>query len=121
MSVDRRRQPSVTVCRGCCCGTDKHMDVDQQGQLDRLRSDIDGHARLVRSDCLDVCERSNVVVVNPSSFARSKGARPVWLGSVLEDEQFTEVASWICAGGPGVEKLPRGLARHRITPAQSKT
>ncbi|MFY1632080.1 hypothetical protein ACN27F_02145 [Solwaraspora sp. WMMB335] len=58
----------VTVCRGCCCGTSrKHPDVDHDGQLRALRA---SGARVRVVDCLNTCERSNVVVVQPVPAAR---------------------------------------------------
>ncbi|MCW2506633.1 MAG: hypothetical protein JWO79_4917, partial [Actinomycetia bacterium] len=54
----------VTVCRGCCCGTErKHPGIDHDGLLAAL-AEV-GAVRV--SDCLDVCEDSNVVVVQPSA------------------------------------------------------
>lgn len=117
MGSAKSRIPTITVCRGCCCGTpEKHPDVDHDGQLARLRTEVEGRARVASSDCLDVCERSNVVVVNPSPAARAKGARPVWLGSVVDDDRLADIASWVNAGGPGAERFPQALARHRFLP-----
>jgi predicted metal-binding protein len=70
--------PTVTVCRGCCCGTrKKHPDVDHRAQLDELRASVKDVARVRTSDCLDDCKRSNVMVVSPSRSGRGDGARPV--------------------------------------------
>ncbi|MGI5414990.1 hypothetical protein [Actinomadura luteofluorescens] len=52
------------------------MTVDHDDQLARLREA--GPVRVSR--CLDVCERANVIVVQPSAAGRTAGARPVWLG-----------------------------------------
>ncbi|MYS46783.1 (2Fe-2S) ferredoxin domain-containing protein, partial [Streptomyces sp. SID5998] len=52
----------VVVCRDCCCGTSK-VAGDHAAQTARLRA-----AAPVRiSDCLDVCDQANVVVVQPSA------------------------------------------------------
>jgi hypothetical protein len=104
----------VTVCRGCCCGTErKHPEVDHERQLAVLRARV---ASVRVADCLDACEVSNVVVVQPSRAAREEGARPVWVGGVLDDESVLGVADWVDAGGPGVVAPPAAV-RERIVPA----
>ena len=108
--------PRITVCRGCCCGTErKHPDVDHDRQLEVLRSQVNA----VRvADCLDACEVSNVVVVQPSPAARTAGAKPVWVGSVLDDDALQGVIDWVEAGGPGLAPPPPSVsARIVATPA----
>jgi hypothetical protein len=61
------------------------------------------------SECLDVCERSTVVVVQPSPAGRRNGGRPTWLGWVLEDAAVEDIASWVDAGGPGLAAIPDAL------------
>ncbi|MFY1649964.1 hypothetical protein ACN27J_03605 [Solwaraspora sp. WMMB762] len=101
----------MTVCRGCCCGTRrKHPDVDHDRQLDILRAA--GSVRV--SDCLNACDRSNVVVVQPAVLARRLGARPVWLGGVLDETALSIVVDWIAAGGPGLAAPPDRLAGLRF-------
>jgi (2Fe-2S) ferredoxin len=113
---------TVTVCRDCCCGTKrKHPDVDHDAQLNQLREALNtepadkglpdkgdgaGTGRLVVSQCLLACERSNVVVVTPAPGARNGGARPVWLYAVLTAEHTSAVVEWVHAGGPGLAPLP---------------
>jgi (2Fe-2S) ferredoxin len=58
------------------------------------------------SDCLDACERSNVVVVTPSTRGRAAGARPAWLGDVLDEDTAEAIVEWVAAGGPGVSDPP---------------
>lgn len=109
----------ITVCRGCCCGTErKHPDVDHDRQLQVLRERLPS----VRvADCLDACEVSNVVVVQPSPAARAAGAKPVWVGSVLDDDAVHGVADWVDAGGPGLAAPPASIsARIVATPAPKK-
>ncbi|MFI6519484.1 (2Fe-2S) ferredoxin domain-containing protein [Spirillospora sp. NPDC050679] len=102
----------VTVCRGCCCGGPKVTGVDHAGQVARLR-----RAAPVRvSDCLDVCERANVIVVQPSSAGRAAGGRPVWLGLVNDDFAAEDIADWIEAGGPGIAPPPEILDLYAFTP-----
>lgn len=115
---------TVTVCRDCCCGTvRKHPDVDHDAQLDQLRTGLEGDGRLVVSECLLACERSNVMVVTPAPGARNGGARPVWLSQVLTGEHTQAVVDWVSAGGPGRAPLPGVLAplvgeRPRLLPAE---
>ncbi|RAS70055.1 hypothetical protein C8D87_101355 [Lentzea atacamensis] len=104
----------LTVCRGCCCGTEKkHPDVDHESQLTRLRAAVGAHRVLV-ADCLDSCDFSNVVVVRPDTGARQAGARPVWLGGVLSDEVVDGIVGWIADGGPGRAPVPDVLAPNVI-------
>ncbi|WP_405013972.1 (2Fe-2S) ferredoxin domain-containing protein [Kitasatospora sp. NBC_01539] len=107
---------TVTVCRGCCCGTSaKHPGVDHGGQLARLREGV-GEAGTVRAvDCLDACGHSNVVVVSPSAEGRRAGGRPVWLGWVLADDMIDDVVGWVKAGGPGVVPAPGVLDLQEFT------
>jgi (2Fe-2S) ferredoxin len=93
----------VTVCRGCCCGTErKHPDADHAGQLDALLAGIGDAGRVRVSDCLDACEYSNVVVVGPSADARRVGARPVWIAGVLDRRAIADIVAWVRGGGPGL-------------------
>lgn len=112
-------RPTITACRGCCCGTRaKHPDVDHPDQLQQLR-ELSGIAALVRtSDCLSVCERSNVVVIGPSLVGRLAGARPVWLGDVLDDHAIADIATWVRDGGPGVADLPGILDLYMFAPSR---
>ncbi|MER7397674.1 (2Fe-2S) ferredoxin domain-containing protein [Streptomyces sp. NPDC000151] len=97
----------VTVCRGCCCGdAGKIPGVDHAGQIPRLRAALDGAAPVRASECLDVCDQANVVVVQPSPEGRAAGGRPVWLGLVNDDDALADIAAWIRAGGPGIAEPP---------------
>jgi hypothetical protein len=84
---------SVLVCRGCCCGTDKHPDVDHDGQLAQLEA---AGARCHVVDCLGPCDRSNVVVV------RRDEAR-WWFGEVFD---AGPLAAWVAQGAAGEPPLP---------------
>ncbi|MEV0136338.1 hypothetical protein AB0H83_48950 [Dactylosporangium sp. NPDC050688] len=106
-------RPLVTVCRDCCCGSArKHPGVDHAGQVARLRAAL-GLTGVRVSGCLDACERSNIVVVHPTPAARRAGARPVWLGYVLDDAVIGDLTAWVEAGGPGVAPLPEILELYR--------
>ncbi|WP_235564926.1 hypothetical protein [Modestobacter sp. Leaf380] len=108
--------PMLTVCRGCCCGrTEKHPDVDHRAQLETLQR---AGARVRVVDCLDACERSNVVVVSPTPAGRAAGARPVWLGGVLDEETTAEVVQWVADGGPGVAEPPGFLDIQVFSPSR---
>jgi hypothetical protein len=112
------RPPTVTVCRGCCCGRpEKNPGVDHAGQLTALRAALPA-AQIRTSDCLDVCERSNVVVVSPSAAGRAAGGRPVWLGLVHDLDAVADVADWIQAGGPGVAEPPAILDLYVFNPSR---
>ncbi|WP_041760888.1 hypothetical protein [Pseudonocardia dioxanivorans] len=110
---------TVTVCRGCCCGTDrKHPGVDHAAQLSRITDGIGTAGRVRVSDCLDACAQSNVVVVAPSTAGRAAGARPVWLRDVLDADVTEDVVTWVRAGGPGVADPPDLLDLFVFTPAR---
>lgn len=105
----------VTVCRGCCCGdAAKIPGVDHAGQIRRLRATLPGVA-VRASECLDVCDQANVVVVQPSAAGRAAGGRPVWLGLVNDDDALADIAAWIRAGGPGLAEPPGVLDLYAIT------
>lgn len=102
----------VTVCRDCCCGSAKVAGIDHARQIERLSRD----APVRISECLDVCERANVIVVQPSAEGRAAGGRPVWLGFVNEPAATEDVAAWVRAGGPGVAQPPDILDLHSFPP-----
>lgn len=95
---------SVLVCRGCCCGTTKHPDVDHAGQVEVLRASLPPGGKLWTVDCLGPCHASNVVVVR-SAAGRS------WFGRVLSTGHTDALASWIQSGAqtPITENLGRLL------------
>ena len=93
---------TVLVCRGCCCGTEKHADVDHQSQLDLLGEAARGllvGGRMRITDCLGPCERSNVIAVRHRDLARP-GVRTgtTWFGGVLEPADTGRLAAWIATG-----------------------
>ncbi|MEU8715921.1 (2Fe-2S) ferredoxin domain-containing protein [Streptomyces sp. NPDC048663] len=102
----------LVVCRDCCCGTSKVPGVDHARQV----ADLAGQVPLRVSDCLDVCEHANVIVVQPSAAARATVARPVWLGLVNDPDATEDVARWVRAGGPGVAPCPDILDLYVFTP-----
>ena len=64
-------------------------------------------------DCLDACERGDVVVVRPVPAARAAG--PAWFAQLAGDELTAALHSWIRAGGPGLAPLPDQLAPRAIS------
>ena len=109
---------TVTVCRGCCCGRpEKNPGTDHAAQLAMLRQRL-GVGRVRISDCLDVCEQSNVIVVSPAPAGRANGARPVWLGLIHDTDAVTDIADWIQAGGPGLAEPPAILDLYRFAPSR---
>lgn len=103
----------ITVCRDCCCGSPRKVPgLDHDEQVRRLSRVADVRV----SDCLDVCEQANVVVVRPSPAGRAAGGRPVWLGLVNHPDAAEDIAAWIRDGGPGIAPLPDILALHAFAP-----
>lgn len=108
---------TVTVCRGCCCGsTELHPEVDHAGLVADLGDRLDSRASLRVTGCLWVCGAANVIVVSPSAGARRSGARPVWFARILGPEENAAIASWVHAGGPGRVPLPKLLEQHLTLP-----
>ncbi|AYN38130.1 (2Fe-2S) ferredoxin domain-containing protein [Streptomyces dangxiongensis] len=111
-------RPTVTVCRGCCCGTPKVPGLDHTAQLRGLREALDGTATVRVTDCLDACERANVIVVQPSPAGRRAGGRPVWLGLVNDPDATADIATWIEGGGPGLTEPPGILDLYAFSPSR---
>ncbi|WP_317446674.1 (2Fe-2S) ferredoxin domain-containing protein [Streptomyces collinus] len=109
---------AVTVCRGCCCGTEKIPGVDHAAQLALLRQALSGTAQVRVIGCLDACEQANVIVVQPSAAGRAAGGRPVWLGLVHDTDAVHDIAVWIAAGGPGLADPPGVLDLYVFTPSR---
>ncbi|AEV84613.1 hypothetical protein ACWT_3590 [Actinoplanes sp. SE50] len=109
---------TVTVCRGCCCGTPEVRAIDHAAQLARLRQSLAGAAQVRVSGCLDACEHANVIVVQPSPEGRRAGGRPVWLGLVNDPGATDDIIAWVHAGGPGLADPPGLLDLHLINPAR---
>ncbi|MFE2587077.1 (2Fe-2S) ferredoxin domain-containing protein [Streptomyces sp. NPDC059378] len=124
--MSRRKAPAppgevrctVTVCRGCCCGTGKVPGVDHTGQLATLKSGLGALARVRAVNCLDACEQANVIVVQPSAAGRAAGGRPVWLGLVNDPDATSEIVGWVAAGGPGLADQPAVLDLYEFTPSR---
>jgi hypothetical protein len=103
-----RPDRDVLLCRGCCCGTSaKHPRTDHDGQRDALL-DVDGTGgvRVRVVDCLDQCDRSNVVLVR--DFTAGRRPQDTWLGGVLGTASTEHLVTWVQDGGD----LPRELEPH---------
>lgn len=104
---------TVLVCRACCCGTAKHAGFDHDAQLERIRAaaaGIDG-ARVRVVGCLDVCSRSNVVVVRDRRVGLDASRRSTWLGGIVTEASTTALCDWLAAGGPATP-MPATLDAH---------
>lgn len=109
---------TVTVCRGCCCGTPKISGLDHKAQLAALRSVLADQAPVRVTDCLDACEHANVIVIQPSPQGRKAGGRPVWLGLVNDPDATEDIATWIRNGGPGLADPPGILDLYAFSPSR---
>ncbi|MEU5592631.1 (2Fe-2S) ferredoxin domain-containing protein [Streptomyces sp. NPDC020298] len=124
--MSRRKAPTpqspprctVTVCRGCCCGTAKIPGVDHTAQLAALRAGLGTVAQVRAVNCLDACEQANVIVVQPSPAGRAEGARPVWLGRVNDPDATADIVAWVRAGGPGITEPPDILDLYEFSPSR---
>jgi hypothetical protein len=97
----------VLLCRDCCCGTlRKHPDVDHAAQERAFRdAAAESGGRVIRTRCLGVCERSNVVVLKTAHTT-------YWLAGVLSPEDTACVTTFIRSGGRA--RLPRELTFHEV-------
>lgn len=112
-------RPMVTVCRGCCCGTPAKVPrLDHEAQLTDLRTQLAGVAMVRRTDCLDACDRANVIVIQPSAEGRRAGGRPVWLGQVNDPEAAADITTWVKNGGPGLAEAPDILDLYTFSPSR---
>ncbi|MET8950503.1 (2Fe-2S) ferredoxin domain-containing protein [Streptomyces sp. NPDC004393] len=124
--MSRRKAPAaqaaprctVTVCRGCCCGTAKIPGVDHAAQLAALKAELGSVAQIRVVHCLDACEQANVIVVQPSSQGRAAGGRPVWLGLVNDPDAASDIATWVRRGGPGLTEAPDILGLYEFSPSR---
>jgi hypothetical protein len=57
-----------------------------------------------------------VVVVQPSTEARRRGARAAWIGWALDDDSLDDILAWVEAGGPGIAEPPDTLTLQMIEP-----
>ena len=102
---------TVLLCRGCCCGTsDKHPGTDHEAQQGALVAAASPSVEVRVVDCLDACDRSNVVVLR-RGVGKARD-RDTWLGGVLSDKASTALVAFVAAGAEG--DLPPALAGLRF-------
>lgn len=107
--------PGLTVCSLCVGETLAPHDPLPGGQAERLRRlAADGVVRLTWVECLDECERGDVVVARPTGSCRRAGVSPVWFERLAGDDASAELGSWLRAGGPGRAPLPPALEGHAL-------
>lgn len=109
--------PGITACSLCAGETLGEDDPLEGGQLERLRR-IERFrvARLTLSECLDECDRGDVVVARPSPLGRSARVAPLWFERLAGDDLTEQFSDWLARGGPGLADLPpdlRGRVIHR--------
>ncbi len=105
-----RAVPGLTVCGSCSGETLGDSDLLSGGQLARIQAiEIAQDATLTVVDCLDECERGDVVAVRPVAAFRSVQG-PVWFERLAGEELSGELHAWVRAGGPGVADVPGRLA-----------
>ncbi|MFA1540779.1 (2Fe-2S) ferredoxin domain-containing protein [Actinomadura monticuli] len=112
-----RPRCTVTLCRGCCCGTDRrNPDVDHAALERRLRLQLAQDVRVRYTDCLGPCSQANVVVINPSALGRAAGGRTTWIGRVLDEDAVGDITEWANAGGPGMADPPATIGLYVFAP-----
>lgn len=102
--------PGLTACALCAGETLEGVDDLPGGQAERLRRLAEtGVARLTFVDCLDECERGDVVVARPTAHCRRAGVAPVWFERLAGDDATEALAAWLRRGGPGGGPPPADL------------
>lgn len=102
--------PGLTACSLCAGETLGSGDPLPGGQADRLRGlAAAGVARLTFVECLDECERGDVVVARPTGHCRRAGVTPVWFERLAGTEATGALETWLRGGGPGSAPLPSAL------------
>ena len=98
---------ALTVCRGCCCGTDDPPAANRR--LERLQRELPDVAITV-SDCLGPCSRRDVVVV------RAAGHVPLWFGTTGNRASSDALIAWLRTGGPLSGPAPDALRGRAFRP-----
>ncbi|MBO3103398.1 hypothetical protein [Cellulomonas fengjieae] len=107
---ERDDVPGLTACSLCAGETLDGTDPLPGGQAERLRRLADtGAARLTWVECLDECERGDVVVARPAGRCRRAGAAPVWFERLAGEDLTSSLGTWLRAGGPGAAPVPSAL------------
>lgn len=107
--ADHARTPPLTACSLCSGETLGDDDSRPGGQRRRLEDlQARGLTRVTWVECLDECNRGDVVVARPRR--RSPQHSPVWFAQLAGDTATDELATWLQAGGPGESPVPRSLS-----------
>lgn len=102
------RLTACSLCAGETLAGADSMPGGQRARLDRLESQ--GSIVITYVECLDECERGDVVVARPSGAQRARGVGPVWFERLAGDTLTCELEQWLSAGGPGAAPVPDPLA-----------
>lgn len=106
---------ALTACSLCSGETLDGTDTFPGGQAARLRGLAErGSARLTWVECLDACERGDVVVARPAAALRRAGARPVWFERLAGEGPTRDLEDWLLRGGPGAAPVPAALEARTI-------
>ncbi|MCW2814971.1 MAG: hypothetical protein JWN84_2426 [Nocardioides sp.] len=90
---------TVMLCRDCCCGSPgKHPATDHDAQRAAIEDLAAADVRVRTVECLDECDRSNVVLVRDHRLPSR--LRDTWLGGVLEPRLTESLCDWVAEGGP---------------------
>jgi (2Fe-2S) ferredoxin len=114
-------RPGLTACSLCAGETLEGRDDRLGGQAARVAA-LSDVARVTTVECLDECERGDVLVVRPGPGGRRAGGRPVWFERLAGDEDTAALRGWLAAGGPGRAPMPGALAPrvlHRSAAAEA--
>jgi hypothetical protein len=112
--------PALTACSLCAGETLATTDDLPGGQAERLRRMAERlTARLTWVECLDECERGDVVVARATADRRRSGAEPVWFERLAGERLTLDLQDWLTEGGPGAAPLPRSLHERVIVRASS--
>lgn len=107
--------PGITACSLCVGETLGEGDLVEGSQLERLRRiELSRVARLALSECLDECDRGDVVVARPSPQGRQARVAPVWFERLAGDDLTEQLSDWLARGGPGLAELPPELGARVI-------
>lgn len=107
--------PGVTACSLCAGETLGDGASGRDRQLARLgRLSEEGLARVTFVECLDRCERGDVVVARPSVVGRARGGSPVWFERLAGEPADDALRTYLREGGPGIGDVPHALLPHRL-------
>ncbi|MFJ8996161.1 (2Fe-2S) ferredoxin domain-containing protein [Streptomyces sp. NPDC102279] len=123
-----RRSPSPAPSTWCCrsrrrrCAptspTGAAMSGPARSSSAHRPAPLAGVTLVRRTDCLDACERANVIVIQPSAEGRAASGRPVRLGQVNDPGAAADITAWIKNGSPGLAEAPDILDLYTVSPSR---